>query len=290
MLNADLEPTMHPIDIRFLHNTLLAALREDIGSGDITTKATIPAEARARGRYTTRQDLIVSGLDVIEEVVRLVDPQLRFQAFASDGDPLTAGAVLAEIHGAAASVLIAERTTLNILQRMCSIATMTRQYVDQVQGTRARIVDTRKTVPGLRILDKYAVMCGGGFNHRMGLFDGVLIKNNHLAFHDSVAKAVCAARCGLGHLVKIEVEVRNLTELRSAIEAGADVVLLDNFTADQTRDAVQFVAGRVPVESSGGITLETARQFAEAGVDFISVGALTHSVSAVDIHLRVISE
>ena len=173
---------------------------------------------------------------------------------------------------------------------MCGIATLTRQYVDRIHGTRARIVDTRKTVPGLRVLDKYAVSCGGGMNHRMGLFDGVLIKNNHIAFHSSVAETVHEARKRLGHLTKIEVEVRDLQELHNALSAGADVILLDNFTPAETRSALGVINGRVPVESSGGITLETVRQFAECGVDYISVGALTHSVPAVDIHLRVSAE
>jgi nicotinate-nucleotide pyrophosphorylase (carboxylating) len=173
---------------------------------------------------------------------------------------------------------------------MCGIATLTRKYVERVEGTRARVVDTRKTVPGLRILDKYAVSCGGGMNHRMGLFDGVLIKNNHLAFHSSVGAAIHSARSQLGHLVKLEVEVRSLDELEVAIFAGADVVLLDNFTPELTRDAVRIAGGKVPLESSGGITIDTIRAFAEAGVDYISVGALTHSVPAVDIHLRVTPE
>lgn len=278
---------MHAIDLRLIRDTLLAALREDVGPGDITSHATIPVDARGAGEYTTKQPLVIAGLPAVEELVRLVDPQIQFQAKAQDGGSVSSGAVLAEINGSAQSILIAERTSLNLLQRMCGIATLTKQFVDRVQGTRARIVDTRKTAPGLRVLDKYAVACGGGLNHRVGLFDGVLIKNNHLAFHPSVAHAVREARRRLGHLVKIEVEVRALEELRAAIEAGADVVLLDNFDPAQTRKAVDIAAGRVPIESSGRITLETVRSFAEAGVDYISTGALTHSVSAVDIHLRV---
>jgi len=212
---------------------------------------------------------------------------VEFKGVSADGASVAAGTVLAEIRGLARPILTAERTSLNLLQRMCGIATLTRQYVVRIQGTRARIVDTRKTAPGLRVLDKYAVACGGGMNHRMGLFDGVLIKNNHLVFHASPAEAIKEARSHLGHLVKIEVEVRNLDELRVGIDSGADVILLDNFDPQQTRRAVEIAAGRVPLESSGGITLDTVRSFAEAGVDYISVGALTHSVSAVDIHLRV---
>jgi nicotinate-nucleotide pyrophosphorylase (carboxylating) len=281
---------MNSIDLTLLRDTLLAALREDVGAGDLTSRATIPSDARASAAYRAKQGLVVAGVRVIEEIVRLVDPQIEFKATSSDGASLQTGGILAEVKGPARAILTAERTSLNLLQRMCGIATLTRQYVDKIQGTRARIVDTRKTVPGLRVLDKYSVACGGGMNHRMGLFDGVLIKNNHIAFHSSAAQAVKEARRHLGHLVKIEVEVRSLEELESALSAGADVVLLDNFDPAETRKAVALVAGRVPLESSGGITLETVRSFAEAGVDYISVGALTHSVPAVDIHLRIGTE
>ena len=281
---------MDPIDINLVRDSLLLALKEDIGSGDLTTRATIPESARAIGSYRSKQPLVVAGIDVAREIVRLVDAGVEFKVEVHDGTSVPEGTVLATIRGSARSILIVERTSLNLLQRLCGIATLTRKYVDRVQGTRTRIVDTRKTVPGLRVLDKYAVSCGGGMNHRMGLFDGVLIKNNHLAFHPSVARAIQEARKRLGHLVKIEVEVRNLAELQSALSAGADVILLDNFTPAQTRQAVEAVAGRVPIESSGGITLETVRDFADAGVDYISVGALTHSVAAVDIHLRITPE
>jgi nicotinate-nucleotide pyrophosphorylase (carboxylating) len=278
------------MDLALLHNELLAMLREDIGSGDITAAATIPANARASAQYRSKEALIVAGIPVVQEMVKLADPQLEFKALSSDGTSIEARTAIAELRGSARSILTVERTTLNLLQRMCGIATLTRQYVDRIAGTRARIIDTRKTAPGLRVLDKYAVTCGGATNHRMGLSDGVLIKNNHLAFHSSIKDAMQETRRHLGHLVKVEVEVRNLDELKVAIEAGADVVLLDNFTADETRKAVEITRGRIPLESSGGITLETVRSFAETGVDYISVGALTHSVPAVDIHLRVTPE
>jgi nicotinate-nucleotide pyrophosphorylase (carboxylating) len=281
---------MQEIDLTLLRDSFLAMLREDVATGDITSAATIPAKARASAKYVSKQTLVVAGIAVIQEIVRLVDQDIEFEVLIDDGSSVEKGAALAEMRGSARSILTAERTSLNLLQRMCGIATLTRQYVDRVQGTRARIIDTRKTVPGLRVLDKYAVTCGGGMNHRMGLFDGVLIKNNHLAFHASVPKAIEEARRHVGHLVKIEVEVRSLDELKTAITAGADVVLLDNFTPEQTRNAVDLVAGRVPLESSGGITLDTVRSFAEAGVDYISAGALTHSAPAVDIHLRVTPE
>ncbi len=278
---------MHPIDLQLLRDTLLAALREDVGAGDITSRATIRPDARGAGRYTSKQPLVVSGIPVVGELVHLVDPSLEFSASAQDGAAVPAGTAIAGITGSAQSILIAERTSLNILQRMCGIASLTRQFVDRIQGTRARIIDTRKTAPGLRVLDKYAVTCGGGMNHRVGLFDAVLIKNNHLIFQRSIAHAVHAARSHVGHLVKVEVEVRSLDELRMAIDAGADVVLLDNFDHALTHEAVKAAAGRAPLESSGGITLDNVRGFAEAGVDYISVGALTHSVPAVDIHLQV---
>jgi nicotinate-nucleotide pyrophosphorylase (carboxylating) len=281
---------MDNVDLVLLRPTLLAALREDIGSGDVTSRGVIPANATARAGFTTKQSLVIAGIPVARQIIQLVDPSVEFKTLESEGASVAAGTPVAEVHGSARSILTAERTSLNLLQRMCGIATLTRRYVERVRGTKARIVDTRKTAPGLRVLDKYAVACGGGMNHRMGLFDGVLIKNNHLAFHASVDAAVRATRAHLGHLVKIEVEVRNLEELGLALEAGADVILLDNFNPAQTRDAVKRVAGRVPLESSGGITFDTVRDFAEAGVDYISIGALTHSVGAVDIHLRVTPE
>jgi nicotinate-nucleotide pyrophosphorylase (carboxylating) len=234
--------------------------------------------------------MTVAGLSVAAEVARLLDANCAVVFGVSDGATVGERALLAEIRGSAPSLLTAERTILNLLQRMSGIATLTRQYVERVQGTKARIIDTRKTAPGLRLLDKYAVTCGGGMNHRTGLFDGVLIKNNHLAFHASSAHAIRAARRHVGHLMKIEIEVHYLDELLNVIEAGADVVLLDNFTPEQTRHAVELAGGRVPLESSGGITLQNVREYAEAGVDYISIGALTHSVPAVDIHMRIAPE
>jgi nicotinate-nucleotide pyrophosphorylase (carboxylating) len=281
---------MDSIDLTLLQDSLLAMLREDIGSGDITAAATIPQNARASGQYRSKQPLVVAGIPVLQEMVKLADPQFEFKAFFIDGASVEARTAIAAIRGSARSILTVERTSLNILQHLCGIATLTRQYVERVAGTPARIIDTRKTVPGLRVLEKYAVTCGGGTNHRMGLFDGVLIKNNHQVFHSSVAGAVREARRHVGHLVKIEVEVRSLDELKVAIESGADVILLDNFNPEQTRKAVEMTRGRIPLESSGGITLETVRSFAETGVDYISVGALTHSAPAADIHLRVTSE
>ncbi len=278
---------MKPVDLTLLREHLLAAIREDAGSGDVTSRSTLDADATAVAGYVTKQDLIVSGIRIVEELARLCDTGLEFRALRIDGDAVTGNTLLAEVRGSAHSILTLERISLNFLQRLSGIATATAEYVARVTGTAARIVDTRKTAPGLRLLDKYAVRCGGGMNHRVGLFDGVLIKNNHLVFHPSVADAVRTARQRLGHLARIEVEVTNQLELDDAIAGGADVIMLDNYTPDETRRAVLSVAGRVPLESSGGITLENVREYAEAGVDYVSVGALTHSVTGADIHLQV---
>ncbi|HET9132264.1 MAG TPA: carboxylating nicotinate-nucleotide diphosphorylase, partial [Terriglobia bacterium] len=275
------------IDLTQIRDVLQAALQEDIGTGDITSRATIPESATAIARYTTKQALSVSGLPVAAELIRMVDSKLKFKAQSADGDYVETGTVIAEMTGSARSILAVERVTLNLLQRMCGIATLTRHYVDRVRGTKARVIDTRKTALGLRLLDKYAVACGGGTNHRIGLFDAVLIKNNHLIFHKSLTETLAEARRNLAPSVKLEVEVTSMEQLEEAITAKADVILLDNFTPDQTRHAVIQCGGRVPLESSGGITLDNIRDYAVAGVDRISVGALTHSVVAADIHLRV---
>jgi nicotinate-nucleotide pyrophosphorylase (carboxylating) len=285
---------MLPIDLNRIRDVLQSALTEDIGTGDVTSLATVPERATAVARFTTKQSLVVSGVPVVAEVVRLVDTNLKFQTLSKDGDFVESGTAIAEVCGSARSILAAERVTLNLLQRMCGIASMTRLYVDRVRGTKASVIDTRKTVPGLRLLDKYAVACGGGTNHRMGLFDAVLIKNNHLAFHKSLSETIAEARRNLGGSAKLEVEVASFDQLSEAIKAKADVILLDNFTPDQTRQAVdQAMAecgGRIPLESSGGITLDNIRDYALAGVNLISVGALTHSVQAADIHLRVLPD
>ncbi len=275
------------LDLNLIDEVLHAAIREDLGSGDITSISTVPETALALGRYTTKQPLVVSGLTVAERLIKIADSNLEYKTLCNDGAAVARGTAIAEVRGSARSVLALERVTLNILQRMCGIATLTAQYVERIDGTKARVADTRKTVPGLRVLDKYAVACGGGINHRMGLFDAILIKNNHLEFHGSIAGAIRAARAHVGPEVQIEVEVPNAGDVVEAIDAGADMILLDNFTPAQTKEAVRLCAGRVPLESSGGITLDTIRDFAEAGVDRISVGALTHSPPAVDIHLQV---
>lgn len=281
---------MDSVELIAVRDVLRHAIREDIGGGDVTSRTTVPDDAVAVGRFTAKQELVVAGIPIAREVARLFDETLVFEPLSHDGERVGTSTCLATIRGPARSILTIERTALNFLQRLSGIATATRMFVDRVAGTKARIVDTRKTVPGLRLLDKYAVRCGGGMNHRTGLYDGVLIKNNHLEFHDSPASAVKASRQRVGHLVKIEVEVRSLDQLRSAIEGGADVILLDNMSPSEMNEAVRETGGRVPLEASGGVTLENVREYADTGVDYISVGVLTHSVKAVDIHLKVARE
>ncbi len=266
------------------------ALEEDIGSGDITTRVTVPEGLRATGQLLAKADGVVSGIDVAGVVFHEFDPRIDYQSLVDDGARIQRGAILGEVSGPARSILTAERTALNILQHLSGIATLTARYVEAVQGTRARIIDTRKTGPGLRLLEKAAVRDGGGHNHRFGLSDGVLIKDNHLAAiggSDRIARAIAAAREQAPHTLRIEVEVTSLDELEQALAARADVVLLDNMSIEEMREAVGRAAGRAVLEASGGVTLETVRAIAETGVDLISAGALTHSAPALDISLEV---
>jgi nicotinate-nucleotide pyrophosphorylase (carboxylating) len=265
------------------------ALAEDIGAGDVTTAATIPAAARASGVMLAKAAGVVSGMEVAAAVVHRVDPMVRFTPLVNDGDRIADRQPLAEVEGLAASLLIGERTALNLVQRLSAVATLTARFVAAVAGTNARIVDTRKTTPGLRWLEKAAVRHGGGANHRFNLADGVLIKDNHLAAvggADRVARAVAMARARAPHGLKIEVEVTTLAELEEALAAGADIVLLDNMDVPTMAEAVRQTAGRALLEASGGVTLERARAIAETGVDLISVGALTHSAGSLDISLE----
>jgi len=264
-----------------------AALAEDIGPGDVTCNAVLTGEEGGSARAVAKADLVVAGLDVFRETFRQVDPDLTFAALAAEGQEVTRGTPLAAISGELKSILMAERTALNLFQRMCGIATATRAFVRAVADTKAKILDTRKTAPGLRILDKYAVRAGGGTNHRYALFDGVLIKDNHIAAAGGIAPAIARARRNIAHTLKIEIEVKNLAELEEALAAGADVVMLDNMSIADMEAAVAMTAGRVPLEASGNVTLENVRRIAATGVDFISVGALTHSVQAADISLLI---
>lgn len=277
------------------HGEMLASigeyLAEDIGRGDITTKATVPPDTRGIGRFLAKETIVLCGLDVAEAVFFHLDPDCsEIETSCNEGDEIESGTVFASLKGYADVLLVGERTALNLLQRMSGIATLTRQYVKAIEGTSAQIVDTRKTTPGLRMLEKYAVTVGGGKNHRMGLDDGVLIKDNHIALAGGITEAVRAAKDRVGHLHKIEVEISNWAQLREAIEAGAEIVMLDNQTPEEAAKLVQMARGINPavlIESSGGMDLDRVRLYAEAGVDLISVGRLTHSARAVDISFKI---
>jgi nicotinate-nucleotide pyrophosphorylase (carboxylating) len=263
------------------------ALEEDAGLGDITSRAIFPARHRSRGFIDAKQDLVICGLEVAARVCARFDPALKTQALAADGDRIRRGARVLRIDGPTGSMLTAERTALNFLQRLSGIATLARKFADAVAGTGVRIVDTRKTTPGWRALEKYAVRCGGCSNHRSSLGEHVLIKDNHIAAAGSLARAVGLARAAAPHLAKIEVEAKTLAEVREALRAGAEVILLDNMTPALVRQAVARVAGAALIEVSGGVRFETLRDYALPGVDVISIGALTHSAAAVDLSLDV---
>ncbi|MBL8566420.1 MAG: carboxylating nicotinate-nucleotide diphosphorylase [Hyphomicrobiaceae bacterium] len=262
------------------------ALAEDLGLvGDVTTNATIPADVQARAVIAARKAGVVSGIDLAIAAFREMDERVAVSVKLADGTAVAAGDVIAEISGPARAILTGERVALNFMGRMSGIATLTQRYVDAIAGTRARIVDTRKTTPGLRAFEKYAVRCGGGANHRIGLFDAVLIKDNHIAAAGGVGAAVAAARRNAGHMVKIEVEVDTLDQLEVVLGFSVDAVLLDNMSPDTLRKAVAMIGGRALAEASGGVNLETVRAIAETGVDLISVGALTHSAPVLDLGL-----
>ncbi|MGO8740729.1 carboxylating nicotinate-nucleotide diphosphorylase [Rhodoblastus sp.] len=266
-----------------------AALAEDLGrAGDITSQATIPASAQAKAVIAARKKAgVLAGLELARKAFELVDPSLRFEPFARDGESFAPGAVLARIDGSARGILAGERVALNFLGRMCGVATLTSHYAEAVAHTKARICCTRKTTPGLRAFEKYAVRCGGGVNHRFGLDDAVLIKDNHIAVAGGIVPALRAAKAFVGHLVKIEIEVDTLDQLREALSEGADAVLLDNMNPAQLREAVAMIGGKMVAEASGGIHLGGLKQVAETGVDLISSGALTHSAPVLDLGLDI---
>ncbi len=261
------------------------ALEEDIGLGDVTTEVTVAADTVARAQLVAKEDFTLAGIDVAAVVFRQLDPQVSFEKILTDGETVRKGEVIAWIKGKASVLLQGERVALNLLQRMSAIATVTAEYVAAVAGTNAIIVDTRKTVPGLRALDKYSVRMGGGRNHRIGLFDGVLIKENHVAAAGGITAAIERAKQKLPHTLKIEIETRDLTEVEEALAAGADIIMLDNMGLDEMRQGVELIAGRALVEASGGVNLERVSDIAATGVNIISVGALTHSVTAADISM-----
>jgi len=260
-------------------------LAEDLGSGgDVTSKATIDANAHFTADMNCREPIVVAGLEIAIAFFRSCDREVRIERMVKDGDRVAAGTVLARLEGNARAMLAAERSALNTLQHLSGIATLTRRYVDQLEDTGATLLDTRKTIPGLRLLEKYAARMGGAENHRMRLDDGLLIKDNHVGVAGGVAEAVAAAKA-YGSELAIQVEVDRIEQIEPALAAGADRLLLDNMNADMLREAVKLVAGRVPVEASGGVNLDTIRPIAESGVDYISVGRITQSAPAVDIGL-----
>lgn len=264
------------------------AFMEDIGPGDITTQATISPDIIGEAKFLAKDKGIIAGLDIVQRVFQLYDASLNFQRFIGDGDKVEYGHIIASVKGKAASILTTERTALNFLQRMSGIATLSNSFKNSIKHTKTKIIDTRKTVPGLRILDKMAVEAGGCRNHRIGLYDMFLIKDNHIAASGSITKAVSACRDFMkanNKSFKIEVEVTNLEETREALDSKADIIMLDNFDLDMMLEAVSLIDDQALIEASGGINLDTVRAVAETGVDFISVGALTHSVKALDISL-----
>lgn len=268
----------------YVSQTVATALREDVGSGDLTAQL-IPADRTARATVITREDAVLCGTAWFDEVFRQIDPRVSVAWSARDADRVRADQRLCTLAGPARALLTGERSALNFLQMLSAAATVTRKYVDTVAGTKCRILDTRKTIPGLRVAQKYAVRCGGGTNHRIGLFDAILVKENHIAAAGSIANAVAESR-RLDSKLLLEVEVENLTQLREALDARVDRVLLDNFSLEQMREAVQITSGRTELEASGNLSLETLRAVAETGVDFISVGGLTKHVRAVDLSMR----
>ena len=263
------------------------ALFEDIGPGDITSEAVIPDEASSTAEVIAKQDLVLAGVLIAREVFRKLDPWVQFTPLAHDGSRVQSGSIIAQVQGRTRMLLAGERVALNLMQHLSGIATTTARFVDALKGSRAEILDTRKTLPGLRALEKYAVRMGGGRNHRFGLYDGILIKDNHIKAAGGIIKAMAGIRKKVHPLLKIEVEVKTLDEVREAMAAGATMILLDNMPSAVMRQAVGIVGERVLVEASGNVTLENVKEIAETGVDFISSGSLTHSAPAADISMKI---
>ena len=272
-----------------IDDLLNLAFAEDVGDGDHTTLSTIPAGEKGRQQLIVKEEGIIAGIDIARMVFEKFDPELKMTIFIEDGAHVKPGDIAFVVEGSVRSLLQTERTMLNIMQRMSGIATMTAKYQSRLDGLKTKVLDTRKTTPGMRMLEKEAVRIGGGMNHRIGLFDMILIKDNHVDFAGGITQAVNAAKKYLaekGKNLKIEVEVRNTDEINEALAVGVDRIMLDNFTPERTREAVELIDGRVEIESSGGITLDTLRAYGETGVDFISVGALTHSVKGLDMSFK----
>jgi nicotinate-nucleotide pyrophosphorylase (carboxylating) len=267
-----------------------AALAEDIGTGDITTMAIVSRAQTGHAQAIAKNDFVIAGIDIFKETFLLLNDKIIVKKLISDGKRAKKGSIIAEISGSLFYILQAERVALNLFQRMCGIATLTAKFVEAVHGSKTKILDTRKTLPGLRVLDKMAVSIGGGFNHRMGLYDGVLIKDNHIAAAGSITAAVDMQRQSLPHILKIEVETKNMSEVKEALKCGADIIMFDNMTPEEMKKAVSFVSGRALIEASGNVSLQNVAKIAATGVDLISVGELTHSVSAADISLKINTE
>ena len=263
------------------------ALREDMPLGDITTDNIISEESVTRATFLAKQDAVIAGLIVAKQVFSILDKDVEFNTFIKDGDAVKKGDIIAEVKGSTRALLKAERTALNFMQRLSAIATITNKYVKLVEGTGVKVTDTRKTTPGLRLQEKYAVSCGGGSNHRFSLSDGVLIKDNHIAAAGGIKNAVEAVRKSIPHTVKIEVETESLEEVQEALDCGADIIMLDNMTNDQMIQAVKLINKRALVEASGNVSEETIVGIAKTGVDIISVGKLTHSANSVDISMNI---
>lgn len=263
------------------------ALDEDIGPGDITTTAIVDQEVRGEAHLLAKEELVLAGMEIFARVFSFLDPQIRLESRHQDGDAVQGGAAIARLIGPLTGILMGERTAINFLQHLSGIATLTKRYVQRIYPSGVRVIDTRKTTPGLRMLEKYAVRVGGGSNHRFGLFDGVLIKDNHITAAGSISRAVERIRSHVPHTLRVEVEVTDIKGLQEAINAGADAVLLDNMSLEELSSAVSIAGGRVLLEASGGMTLETIGEIAETGVDLISVGAITHSARSVDMSLEV---
>lgn len=269
-----------------------SALLEDIGDGDHSSQASIPAGKKGKAQLLVKEDGIIAGIEICREIFHYVDPDVKFEFFKSDGDVIVAGDIGFVVAGSVHTILKCERLALNVLQRMSGIATNTRKYVEAVAGTGAKILDTRKTTPGIRYLEKLAVKLGGGTNHRMGLYDMIMLKDNHIDYCGGIVAAIKRTRKYLldkNLRLKIEIEVRSIKDVKTVLETGGvDFIMLDNFTPEKTREAVDILGGRIATESSGGITLENVREYAESGVDYISIGALTHHIKSLDISLKAI--
>lgn len=271
-----------------ISNIIKAALNEDIGTGDITTQATVNRKKKGRAQAIAKDDFVIAGMDIFIETFQFLDRNIKVKKLMDNGCRAKKGDVIAEVSGSLSNILQAERVALNIFQRMSGIATLTAKYVEAVRGTKAKILDTRKTMPGLRILDKMAVRIGGGCNHRTGLYDGVLIKDNHIEAAGGITAAVKAQKKSLPRTLKIEVETKNIQEVKEALKCGVDIIMLDNMSVPAMKKAVNLVNGRALLEASGNVSLQKISEIAATGVDLISIGELTHSVRAADISLKII--